>query len=542
MPHKDSWFHHAVIYQIYPRSFYDTNGDGVGDLPGIIKKLDYLGGTSDSLGVDAIWLSPFYPSPMADFGYDVADYCNVDPLFGTLDDFKQLLAGAHERQMKIFIDFIPNHSSDEHPWFQASRSSRNDPKRDWYIWRDPQPDGTPPNNWRSAFGGHAWEFDKATGQYYLHSFATKQPDLNWDNPELREAMHNAVRFWLDLGVDGLRVDAVPWISKDPAMRDDPLNPHYNPDTDSPYNALRHVHSNKGPQLYQYLQELASVVAEYPDRFMVTEAYPNRWNDADAYVQYYEHINPIVSAPFNFEGIFAPWRAHSFKTFVDRFQHALKADYVPVYDFGNHDRPRLASRIGRPAARTAAMLLLTLPGMPIIYYGDELGMIDGVIARNQVQDTSEKTVPGKGLGRDPERTPLLWNAEANAGFTSGVPWLPINPDYLEQNAAAQIKDPQSFLKLYQKLLQHRRHSAALKAGTYEPLDVHANVFGYAREAGDEKIIVLLNFSGQELVLEQSQINGTVMLSTYTDHPHAPVQGSLTLRPHEGLMIAYEKLEK
>src|SRR6266550_674772 len=321
------WYQSAVVYQIYLRSFYDTNGDGVGDLPGVLKKLDYLRGGPNSLGVDAIWLSPFYPSPMADFGYEVADYCDVDPVFGTLDDFKRLLDGAHRRELKIIIDFVLNHTSDQHPWFKESRASRDNPKRDWYVWRSPKADGSPPNNWQSAFGGSAWAYHKPTGQYYLHSFLAQQPDLNWESPKVRAAMKQVVKFWCDLGVDGLRIDAASWLAKDPAFRDDPPNPHYRSQVDSPYRALRHTHSKRGPQLYTYLNEIADEVSKYTGRFMIIETYPHRWNNTEAYDQFYKQVNPQVSAPFNFEGVFAPWLAHSFRAFTDRFQTSLQDGYV-----------------------------------------------------------------------------------------------------------------------------------------------------------------------------------------------------------------------
>ncbi len=526
------WFQSAVIYQIYPRSFYDTNNDGIGDLKGIITKLDYLNGTAGSLGVNAIWLSPFYPSPMADFGYDVADYCQVDPVFGTLDDFKDLVAATHKRGMKLIIDFVPNHSSDQHPWFKEARASLDNPKRDWYIWRKPKPDGSAPNNWQSAFGGSAWELDPHTNQYYLHSFLDRQPDLNWDNPEVRKAMQQVMRFWLDLGVDGLRVDAVYWLSKDRLFRDDPLEREpSNPA--SPYDRFDHLYSREGPHLYEYLQEMAEVVGSYPDRFMITEAYPDHWNNTASYLKFYEQVDPTVCAPFNFEGIFAPWKAADFKAFIDRFQGALKPGYIPVYSLGNHDRSRLATRLGPESAREAAILLLSLPGMPNIYYGDELGMVDVVMPPNEVKDSLERNIPGKGLGRDPQRTPLLWNNQPNAGFSSHTPWLPVDPGFAERNIATQTTDPHSMLNLYRQMIRLRNTSDALRYGSYRSLDIHPEVFCFVREHKAERLAIIINFSGESIDLTTSPVHGTTLLSTATFAPdsHNPT----VLQPREARIV-------
>ncbi|HEX3081806.1 MAG TPA: alpha-amylase family glycosyl hydrolase, partial [Candidatus Saccharimonadia bacterium] len=460
-----------VVYQIYPRSFYDSNGDGIGDIPGITKKLDYLGdGTTDSLGVNMIWLSPFYPSPMADFGYDVSDYCNVDPIFGTLEDFKTLLEEAHRRSLKVMIDFVPNHTSDQHPWFAQSSASRDNARHDWYIWRDPGPDGGPPNNWLSVFGGSAWEFNSARGQYYMHSFLAAQPDLNWANPAVRKEMQQVIRFWLDLGVDGLRVDAVDWMAKDPQFRDNPPNPHYQPGVNDPYHEFSRDYSQDGPGLFFYLEEMAAVLKEYPDRFMVTETYPNRDDIITSYLRIYHHYQTDVSAPFNFEGLLLPWKATDFKTFVDHFQGSLDPEHLPIYVLGNHDKSRLASRLGEAAARTAAMMLLTLPGVAFVYYGDELGLADTPVPPHRVQDPFEKRVPGLGLGRDPQRSPMPWSSTRYAGFSRTDPWLPVNPDYRTRNVQAEQSDPRSMLVLYRKLIHLRNFSPMLQYGAYIPLDL------------------------------------------------------------------------
>jgi len=527
----------AVIYQIYPRSFCDSNGDGVGDLPGIISKLDYLSGQADSLGVDTIWLSPFYPSPMADFGYDVTDHCSVDPLFGTLADFKQLLTAAHDRDLRVLVDFVPNHTSDEHPWFQEARSSKASKQRNWYVWRDPKPDGSPPNNWLSEFGGSAWEYDAPTGQYYLHSFLTKQPDLNWENPAVRDAMHQVMRFWLDLGVDGFRVDAVSWLSKDSEFRDDPINTAYRPNVgDDPHHALLPQYSKRGPQLFIRLREMAEIIRTYPGRFMITEAYPDNLATADTfYAEFYQHVDPAVSAPFNFEAITANWDAKEFRALIDQFQRDMHPDYSPVYCFGDHDQRRLASRFGAAAARTAAVLLLTLPGTPVLYYGDELGMVDGTIGTDQVRDPFALNNPDLDVGRDPERTPMLWSAENGAGFSTAAPWLPLNANYQTTNVAMELTDETSPLQLYRRLLALRRTSEALRSGLYRSLDVsNDTVFGYVRECDTQKITVLLNFSDQSRTVTGDDLAGAVILSTHQDTA-TDVHGSITLQPHEGLIL-------
>jgi len=536
-----SWSHNAVIYQIYPRSFFDSNGNGIGDLPGILQKLDYLKGATHSLGIDAIWLSPFYPSPMADSGYDISDYCDVDPLFGTLDDLKLLLRESHERGLKIIIDLVPNHTSDEHPWFRESKSSKQNSKRSWYIWHDSKPDGSPPNNWLSTFGGSAWEYDENTEQYYLHSFLAKQPDLNWENPEVRQAMKDVMRFWLDVGVDGFRIDAVKWMSKDIALRDNPLNPEYiSGETSDPYHAFSQKYTQRGPKLFSYLKDMMTAFDDYADRFAVIEATPDRWDDISEYLEYYENINPILCAPFNFEGIYANWDALAFKKFIDDFQASLRPDYLPVYSFGNHDTSRLATRIGPDAARTAAMLLLTLPGMPQIYYGDEIGMTDTSIPSQKVQDTFEKNVPNNHLGRDPERTPLQWSAEERAGFTDGDPWLPIGKNYKTHNIAVEQQELDSCLNLYRQLIALRKEYPVLHSGEYSSFDCTEHVFAFRRTDSNERFVIFLNFGDEETIITSKELHGHVLLSTYLHPMMETLTGTFSLKPHEGIIVRQNQI--
>lgn len=536
--HHNIWRHGGVVYQIYPRSFYDANGDGIGDLQGITQKLDYLNdGTPDSLGVSAIWLSPFFPSPMADFGYDVSDYCDVDPMFGTLDDFRELVAQAHARNIRVMLDFVPNHTSEQHAWFKESRSSRNNPKRDWYTWRDPKADGSPPNNWLAVFGGSAWELDKVTGQYYLHSFLKEQPDLNWSNPEVRNAMKAAIGFWLDLGVDGLRLDAVSWMAKDDQFRDNPLNPNFQPGRDDPYQQLIVRYSRERPELFEYLNEINDFVAKYPNRFIVTEAYPDNRNDIPAYLKFYDNCRGDLSAPFNFEAIMMPWEAASFKRFMDEFQAALRPDQIPIYVLGNHDRPRLATRIGREAARTAAVMLLTLPGLPFIYSGEELGMENVPIPPELVQDPFEKNVPGMGLGRDPSRTPMQWSVGQYAGFSTVAPWLPVADNFQTNNVESESQDGRSFLSLYRTLIRLRNSSDVLKYGSYVPLDLkNESLFGFKRIYGGKTYTVILNFSGEQQ--DTTALSGTAMMVACSHPPQTMGEFeliNLRLRPNEAMVM-------
>ena len=528
---KQKWWHGSSVYQIYPRSFYDSNGDGVGDLPGITKKLDYLGGTPESLGVNAIWISPFYRSPMADFGYDVSDHKDVDPVFGTLSDFDELIREAHARGLRVLIDFVPNHTSNLHEWFVRSSRIKDSKYRDWYVWRNGSAEGGPPNNWLSIFGGSAWEKDVQTGQYYLHTFLKEQPDLNWDNPEVREAMKDVARFWLDKGVDGLRVDAVSWLSKDTKLRDDPLNPYYH-ESEDPYFKVLHHFSTQGPKLFDYLNELVDVLAEYGNRFMVTEAYPERPNEINHYLNFYSKLRHNICAPINFECITFPWDAHTYRGFIDHYQETLHPKQPPIYNMGNHDKPRLASRIGPASAKTAAMLLLSLPGIPFIYYGDELGMHDVGVPKNLLKDHVAQM---GGISRDSARTPMQWSAQTNAGFSKGKPWLPLAKDFEKANYEVESSDQSSFFNLYKQLLELRNRSDVLKYGSYRSLNLPSHIYGFVRESNMHRLSVILNFSGSKVSVVSKAIKGRVILSTYQDAGHPIALGGVVLRPHEGVII-------
>ena len=532
------WREVNAIYQIYPRSFKDSNGDGVGDLRGVIDKLDYIAGYKNSLGIDAIWFSPIFTSPMADMGYDVSNYCDIDPLFGTLDDFKELIEKAHERNINVMLDFVPNHTSDQHPWFVASRSGDAD-KKEYYVWHDAKPDGSEPNNWRSIFGGSAWEWDDERKQYYLHTFLKEQPDLNWDNPMVREEMKQVVRFWMDLGVDGLRADAVRWISKDPELRDDPENPSWQgSQTNNSFNAVIHEHSRFGEQVFPYLRELTDVMAEYDNRIMIFEDYPDdNYSTKDQYLGFYS-VDPERSMPFNFEGLWAEFSAPSFRTFINEFQGMLNQEvHRPVYCFGNHDQWRMVSRYnGADKARLVALLQLTLPGLPTVYYGDELGMPNTPVTHEQIRDLSAFSAGDDSVSRDPERTPMQWDATHYAGFSDAEPWLPLGERVYEHNVQDQLHEPDSFLSLYRRLLRMRSRYDILRNGSYETFgDDDENVFVYSRRLNDEHVFVACNFSNtmQKVALPHK---GRILCCTHPiDYPEVDADGILTLRPYEGALI-------
>jgi alpha-glucosidase len=539
------WPEGAIVYQIYPRSFYDSNGDGIGDIPGITAKLEYL----ETLGVNAIWISPFYPSPMADFGYDVADYCGVDPIFGTLADMDELIHAAHERNIRILVDMVPNHTSDEHEWFRQSRQSREDKFSDWYIWRDPKGHDKngkplPPNNWVEVLtGGPAWEWEPARQQFYLHSFDVRQPDLNWANPAVRDAIKDVMRFWLNRGVDGFRVDAVHFMAKDPLLQDEEPNPHYKEGRDTRYSALIHTNNHGWPQLNAYLSEMASVLKEkkyaHSERFMITEAYPDTGNPINEYLEFYEGMDPEVAAPFNFEGLSLPWNAHVWRDFLIPF-HAALNEFSPLcvasYAFSNHDQHRIVTRMGEAAARSAAVLLLTLPGMAFIYNGDEIGMKDGVIPPEMVQDPGARG----GDGRDPERTPLQWTSGKNAGFsTAHSTWLPIADNFKTHNVDVESKDPDSFLSLYRKLGALRNTSESIRYGNFEALETGSpDVLGFMRTQHKQRHVIFVNFSkkpmniaiGPEIVLDE-----LVLSSDPETKLRHFVQSKIHLRPNEGAIF-------
>ena len=523
------WWQKGIIYQIYPRSYQDSNGDGVGDLNGIISRLDYL----QWLGIDAVWISPIYPSPMADFGYDISDYKNVHSLFGSLQDFDQLVKEVHDRGMKLILDFVPNHTSDQHQWFIESRSSRDNPKRNWYIWKDPGPDGGPPNNWLAAFGGAAWEWDESTGQYYYHAFLKEQPDLNWRNPEVQKAMLDVLRFWLERGVDGFRVDVMWHMIKDENFTDNPLNPDWQIHM-STYDQLLPVNSTDPPEVHGIVKMMRHLLDEFDERMMIGEIYL----PINKLVAYYGNDRSGAHLPFNFQLLMLPWDARQVSTVVTEYEKALPEQGWPNWVLGNHDQPRVSSRIGIEQARVAAMLLLTLEGTPTIYYGDELGMKDVPIPFDEIQDPQGRNMPDKNLSRDPARTPMQWDDSENAAFSSVRPWLRIDRNYKRINVKNQKDDPESMLSLYRKLILLRRQEASLSVGEYYPVFNDNQMMAFIREApGQQAFLILLNLTHRPCFFRQRQTDykGVIVVSTAPEIEGSEVGNTISLNGDEGIII-------
>ncbi len=529
------WWKHGVIYQIYPRSFQDADGDGIGDLQGVIDRLDYLNdGTENSLGIDAIWFSPTFPSPMADFGYDVSDYDGVHPDFGDMATMDRLIDEAHKRGIRIILDFVPNHSSSEHPWFIESRSSQDSPKRDWYIWRDPKPEGSPPNNWIAMFGGPAWEWDQKTQQYYLHSFLVEQPDLNWRNPDVEQAMHDVLRFWLQRGVDGFRIDVIDRILKDPQLRDNPPEPNRRWAQLFGQTALqRHVYNHNWPDIIDATRRIRKVVDEFPERMTVGEV----GGVPEQILSYYggDSLDGLHLA-FNFPFVRIwenRWNAAHVRKSVDAFEAAARTPGAwPNHVFGNHDVDRMISRVnfdghGRERAPVAALLLLTLRGTPFIYYGEEIGMENVQIPPEHLQDPARFY----SRGRDPERTPMQWTHDG--GFTSGTPWLPYGD--LSRNVQDEAADPKSLLSLYRRIIWLRRKSGALRFGAYEAIDgLPESVYAYTRTHGDERTLTVLNFSNDEVSFElPAPVQAAETL--IGTHGEPPASQRITLAGNEGRLV-------
>lgn len=522
------WWQTGILYQVYPRSFQDSNGDGVGDLKGILQRLDYL----TDLGVDALWLSPIFPSPMADFGYDISDYTDIDPLFGTLADLDALIEAAHTRGLKILLDLVPNHTSDRHPWFVESRSSRDNPKRDWYIWRDPGPDGDAPTNWLSNFGGSAWEYDAATGQYYYHAFLKQQPDLNWRNPAVRAAMLDVMRFWLKRGVDGFRVDVIWHLIKDDQFRDNPVNTTF-VQGKPPHRQLVPLYTADRPEVHEVIAAMRRVIDEFDDRVLIGEIYL----PIERLVTYYGKDLSGTHLPFNFSLLETSWEARRLANLIDEYERALPAGGWPNWVLGNHDRPRVATRIGHAQAGLAAVLLLTLRGTPTIYYGEELGLEQVPIAPEQVQDPYEKNVPGIGVGRDGCRTPMQWDASPHAGFSTVAPWLPLTANWRTENVAVERADPASLFNLYRRLIALRRASPALSAGAYQALAASGDLLAYLRRDGSERMLVLLNLGAEPVSFEMAggMLRGQLLISSHPGCDDERVEGAVDLRGHEAVVI-------
>ncbi len=530
MTSKTLWWQRGVVYQIYPRSFQDSNGDGIGDLPGITRRLDHL----KWLGVDALWISPFYRSPMADFGYDVSDYTDVDPIFGTLADFDCLLDKAHRLGLRVIIDFVPSHTSDQHSWFIESRASRDNPKRDWYLWRDPPPTGGLPNNWTAIFGGPAWEWDVLTEQYYLHSFLKEQPDLNWRNPEVQEAMIAQMRFWLERGVDGFRLDVINHVIKDAELRDNPRRSSPNKWGAGEHAQFLHIYDKDRPEVFEITRMMRRLTDAYPERVLIGEVYHK---DAHFWARFYgtEEVRGL-HMPFNFRLLRAPWTAEGICASVEAVEGALEPWMQSNYVLGNHDAHRIASRVGGAQARIATMLLLTLRGTPTLYYGDEIGMEGVDIPLEEQQDPYGKNVGDPTVGRDAERTPMQWDASAYAGFSTVAPWLPVAEDAGLVNVTVQREDSLSMLALTRRLLSLRRAHAALHGGAYQTATAADGVYSYLREAEGERFLVVLNLTAEPRALAWPGLNrGEILLSTSLDREGDTSLEAFELRPNEGVLL-------
>ncbi|MCW7465528.1 alpha-glucosidase [Leptospira levettii] len=540
-----AWWKEAVIYQIYPRSFQDSNGDGIGDLEGIIQRLDYLAGSKDSLGIDAIWLSPVYPSPMFDFGYDISDYEEIDPVFGDTQTFKRLLKEAHKRGIRIIMDLVVNHTSHLHPWFIESRSSVNSPKRDWYIWKQANHNG-PPNNWLGAFGGSGWEYDKRTGEYYFHSFLKEQPDLNWRNPDVEDAIFRIMKYWLDMGVDGFRLDVVNLYVKDEFFRN---NASYFMKGPRPYDKQVHTYDRDRPEMHGILRRMRKLLDSYSEKRMFVGEIMQDFPGNVLLPATYCGRNDELHLAFNFMFLFSPWKAERFYQIVKDFESALGEDNWPNYTLSNHDFPRHITRYEKgdetlDRAKLAACMMLTLRGTPFLYYGEEIGMKRQKVPFNKIQDPVGKRYWPFHPGRDPERIPMPWDGSDTTGFTTGKPWLPLYEDSNTLNVESQKQDPNSLFFTYKKLIQIRKDRKSLRKGKLKILlSDDKQALYYRRRDGKEETYIFLNFSSKpvrvsyprkwnlnQILFSSKNRNASFELEKELD------TGDLILLPNEAVIFA------
>ncbi|HEU5339848.1 MAG TPA: alpha-amylase family glycosyl hydrolase [Edaphobacter sp.] len=536
-PDSGPWWRHAVIYEIYPRSFQDSNGDGIGDLNGITSRLDYL----ESLGVNAIWLSPVYPSPQVDFGYDISDYENIDPQYGTLADFDHLVQEAKKHNIRILMDMVMNHTSDKHKWFIESASSKTNPKRDWYVWRDgkgvdAKGKPIPPNNWVSLFGGSAWQYDPKTKQFYYHKFYRQQPDLNWRNPEVEKAMFGAVRFWLDRGVAGFRLDAVPTLFEDPKLRDEPVLGGTNAQGDP---NLDDIYTNNLPEVHDVMRRLREVVNEYPgDRVLIGETYLPNVQELDKWYGGAKHDE--LQLPMDMQvGFINKLNASLFRKRIQDAETRIDGNQ-PLFVFDNHDNRRSWDRYGdgihnEAIAKVVAVTLLTSHATALMYYGEEIGMVTSTPKRKQdVKDPIGITGWPKEKGRDGERTPMQWDSSKNAGFsTADKTWLPVASNYRTVNVKVEDSEPNSLLNWHKKLIAMRRSDPALRSGKQIMLDdINPSVLSYVRKGvnGGPSVVVALNFTNQtqtvSLDLTRAGVTGSTVKTLMTDAP--ALEGTSSLR--------------
>jgi len=526
---QQPWWQKGVIYQIYPRSFLDTTHNGIGDLKGIIRKLDYL----KTLGIGGVWLCPIFPSPMYDFGYDTSDYYDIEPLFGSMETFEELLLKAREKKIRILLDLALNHSSHLHPWFVESSSSRNDPKADWYIWADPRPLKRPPNNWKSVFGGPAWTWSEQRKQFYLHSFLPEQPDLNWRNPEVKKQIFKILHFWLEKGVDGFRLDVVDFYLKDEKLRSNPLRLGRRP-----YEMQKHIYDKNRPENIEIMKETRALLDHYPEKMALGEVAERNTKIA---ASYYGPENNGLHLNFNFNFLEQPWKAAAFQKAIEEWENLLGPENWPVYTLSNHDVPRHFSRYGNclGRARVAATLLLTLRGTPVLYYGEEIGMPQGKIPRSRILDPVGKRYWPFHPGRDGSRTPIQWTGDRNSGFTPSNPWLPVNHDYKRVNLAAQKKDPNSLFHFYRGLINFRNNSMALQRGEIQFLDLkNPQILAFKRQDPVESLLIILNFSSRKQpVVLPSEFSGAKLVFSWKKDNIEMQKNQLKLPP-SGLGIFRE----
>lgn len=525
------WWRDGIIYQIYPRSFKDSESDGVGDLKGIEQKLDYLA----ELGIDAIWLSPIYPSPDVDFGYDISDYRDIDAKFGSLEDFDNLISKAHQLGIHMILDLVLNHTSDQHPWFLASRTSRSNPFRDWYIWRDAKSGGGVPNNWQSRFGGSGWEWDENTKQYYFHMFAKEQPDLNWQNPEIHKAILDMVKFWLDKGVDGFRLDVFNAFFKSPNFENNPPKAGL-----AGFDRQHHRFDIDQAGMSEWLKEFRALLDSYPERYSVGETFEATPQRAASYVS-----DQMLHAAFDFDFLLNRFHPGAFYDDIQRWENALQDKGWPNYVLNNHDVPRSASRYTHnendQRLFVLAGLILTLRGTPFLYYGEEIGMRDIPVSRKKdVLDPVGKRYWPFYKGRDGCRSPMQWDGSKNAGFSEDTPWLPIHRDYQQRNVHEQEHQPGSLLNFYKTLIHIRKQNPCLQSGMYLPLTFDPRrLLAYMRKLEDETVLVALNFSRKRVALVVSTSilhqKWSLLLSNKRAEMPSFSNRKIVLEPYEVLLI-------
>lgn len=524
-----SWWKHGVFYHIYPKSFYDSNEDGVGDIPGIIEKLDYL----VDLGIDAIWLSPVYKSPMVDFGYDISGYRKIDPLFGSMEDIKELIAQVHRRGMKLVMDLVMNHTSNQHPWFIESQSSLDNPKRDWYIWHDPK-NGKIPNNWKTNFGAAAWTYDEQTKQYYYHSFFKEQPDLNWRNEDMKNAFFEKIQFWLDLGIDGFRLDVINLLIKEKSFKDSPLLSNW-------FSNQKALNRNQ-PKTFKILQEFRSFLDKYDDKVSVGEIYVLPPGDTSLAAQFLGKGDDMLHLAFDFSLIFCSWNARKYYEAIIKWYGAIPSESWPCFVLSNHDLGRFVKRYSLgihkyAKAKVLATLLLTLRGTPFIYYGDEIGMENSRIPKKDIKDPYGKKFWPFYTGRDKARTPMQWDDTENAGFSKTAPWLPVNESYKSLNVESQLKEKSSILNFYKRLIEVRKKYKSLSIGTWFPIaNGSKNILVYKRCYGKEEVIIILNFSFLRNSFSCQELNSaSVIVSTHKKENTRIETNHIILQPYEASVL-------